>query len=220
MPVSVGIRLGRATARARMKRLPPALRAAQSQAMTRAVVMVEADLRANSFTGKKGSDAFWGVTGASGDALGARSGHTRRSIVSRTFVGAGGTAVTGTVGSPLPQMKVHEHGGVVRGKPWLRIPTKVMQTPAGVDALAGRSARTLPNTRVITSKRGNPWIVEVGTPRSRRASEIQGFPLMLYMLVRQVTLRPRRMFAASLKRMRPKVAALFSGRFSAVVRGN
>lgn len=218
MGVSFGAKLGKQGASARLRRLPKLLRAEQTAAMERAVRMVEADLKANSLTGKKGSDAFWGVTGASGDALGVRTGHTRRSIVGRTFVGAGGTAVTGTVGSALPQMKLHEQGGEVHGRPWLRVPTKVMQTPAGVDSLAGRSAKTLPNTAVIKSRTGKLWIVEVGTARARLAQEIQGFPLMLYMLVRSVKMRARKPFTRCLERMRPKVRALFSGRFSAVVR--
>ena len=188
--------------------------------MERAVRMVEADLKKNSFTGKKGNDAFWGVTGATGDALGVRTGHTRRSIVARTFVGSAGTSVTGTIGSPLPQMKLHEEGGTIHGKPWLRVPTKIMQTPAGVDVLTGRSARTLPNTTVIKSKAGNPWIVEVGTARSKLAQEFQGFPLMLYMLVKSVKMRARRPFAKCIERMRPKVRALFSGRVTATMRGN
>jgi hypothetical protein len=220
VPVSFSARAGKRGASARMRKLPPALRAAQTGGMERAVRMVESDLKANSLTGRKGRDAFWGVTGASGNALGVRSGHTRRSIVARTLVGLGGSSVTGTVGSPLPQMKLHEEGGVVRGNPWLRIPTRIMQTASGVDRNAGRSASTIPNTMVLTSKKGNPWVVEVGTARSKLAAAIQGFPLMLYMLVREVNLRARKPFGKCLERMRPKVRTLFSGRFSAVVRSN
>lgn len=203
----------------RFARTPKALANATRRTMETATVMVEADLKRNALTGTKGRDPFWGVTGASGSALGVRSGHTRRSIARAVFT-LPPAAVVGTIGSPLPQMKLHEQGGTVQGKPWLRIPTAVMQTAAGVDRLAGRSARTLPNTTIIKSRKGALWIAEVGTPRSRLAAELNGVPLLLYKLVRSVTLRPRRIFTETLKRNRPKLRSMFGSMFTATVRGS
>jgi len=220
MPGGLGFsaRIGKSSASTRLRRLPKALRASQVSAMEQAVRLTEADLKRNSLSGRKGRDAFWGVTGASGDELGVRSGHMRRSIAAHVFTGMGGLHVTGVVGSPLKQMRIHEEGGTIHGKPWLRIPTRVMQTSAGLDRNAGRSITTIPNTTIIKSRAGNPWVVEVGTARSRLAQEIQGFPLMLYLLKAFVKMRARRPFKRCLDRMRPKLRALFSGRFSATVR--
>ncbi len=209
MPVSFSARMGKRGATARLKTMPKVLRQAQVQAMSVAVVMVEADLKTNSFTGKRGSDPFWGVTGAAGDALGVRSGHTRRSIVSRVFTLGAGAVVTGTVGSPLKYMKLHEEGGTVHGKPWLRIPTKTMQTPAGVDRMAGRSIRSITEAFLLKSKAGKLWSVI-----RDRAGQL----VFLYLLVRSVRMRARRPFKASLDRTRTKVRALFSRGFSAAVR--
>lgn len=203
----------------RLKSLPPILRAAQVSTMQRAVRIVESDLKRNSFTGVKSNDPFWGVRGASGNALGVRSGHTRNSISGTVLVGMGGTHVQGIVGSPLKHVRLHEEGGTINGSPYLRIPTRVMQTPAGVDRLIGVSARSLPNTAVIRSKR-NLWIVETGTPRSKLASQVNGFPLMLYLLKRSITLRPRRMFRQSLARVKNEVAGMFTGRVALIVRSN
>jgi hypothetical protein len=61
------------------------------------------------------------------------------------------------------------------------------------------------------------WIVEVGTARSKLAAKLNGFPLMLYMLVKSVHLRARRPFGRTLDRQRPVVRRLFSGAFSAIV---
>lgn len=202
----------------RFARTPKALAQQTKNAMERATVLVQADLTRNSLTGTKGVDPFWGVTGAAGNAVGVRSGHFRRSIARAVFT-LPPASVVGTVGSPLPQAKLFEEGGTVRGKPYLRIPTAVMQTGAGVDRNAGRSARTIPNTFILKSKRGNLWIAEGGTTRSKLASELNGVPLLLYMLVRSVNFRKRQPFAESLKRTRAKVGEVLGRAFVASVRG-
>lgn len=204
----------------RLARVPPALKERAHRTMEVAVRLTEGDLKAHALTGKKGQDAFWGVTGATGDALGVRTGHTRRSIATAVF-GAFPAGVVGTVGSALRQMKLHEEGGTITGKPWLRIPTRVMQRPgSGTDALAGKSARSLPNTFILKSKSGNLWIAEGGTPRAKLAQELNGVPLLLYMLVHSITLRARRPFAGTLARVRGRVGKLFGAMFTATVRGS
>lgn len=185
--------------------------------MQRVIIYAEADVRKNSFSGTKGYDPFWGVTGAAGDQLGARTGNARRSIRSQVLKRF--RTVIGSVGSPLKYVALHERGGTVHGKPWLRIPTAAAQRAiSGTDPLGGKSARSLPNTTIIRSKAGKLWIAEVGTGRSKRAAEINGVPLLLFLLVPSVTFRPRRMFASALRRVLPFARREFSTRLKEIVR--
>lgn len=201
----------------RVRSLSGELTRRRRMAMESAVRLVESDLKTTSLRGEKGSDPFWGVTGASGNSLGVRSGSLIRSIRARVFSTM--NALVGTVGSPLPYAKLHEEGGTVQGKPWLLIPTALLQRAgSGTSILAGRSARTLPNTTVIPGKSGNLWIIETGTPRARAAREILGQPLRLAMLVHSVRQRARRPFWATLQRTLPRVRDLFGGVASASVR--
>lgn len=161
----------------------------------RETIRLERDLKQHSLTGNKGFHPFWGVTGASGETLGARSGHTRRSIARRVFTVAG--TVIGAVGSPLRQMKLHEEGGTVSGKPYLRIPTRAMQTAAGVDRNAGRSIKGQPGMFLLRSKAGNLW-----------AAMRQGGTLVLaYLFKFQIRLRARHMFRAAKRRNEPGILA-------------
>lgn len=201
----------------RMRALPGAIQRERRRTMEVAVRLVEADLKTNALRGEKGSDPFWGVTGASGNSVGVRSGSLIRSIRARVYAAMG--ALVGTVGSPLPYAKLHEEGGTVQGKPWLLIPTALLQRAgSGTSVLAGRSARTLPNTTVIRSKTGNLWIAEVGTARSRLASELLGHPILLALLRHSVKHRARRPFWATLQRTLPRVRWLFAGVARASVR--
>jgi phage gpG-like protein len=182
---------------ANMDRGVVAVRREKRVAMERVVRTVERDLKQRGLTGQKGSHPLFGVTGASGNSVGVRSGHLRRSIVSRVFDAAG--VSIGVIGSPLPQAKVHEKGGVISGSPYLRIPTREMQTGAGVDRLAGQSARSLPNSFVFRSKAGNLWI----------AMRNGGQLVLAYLLKLQVKIRARRPFGATLDRNRQLIRDTF-----------
>lgn len=173
----------------------------------RETLMLESDIKAKSLTGAKGSHPFWGVTGARGDALGVRSGSTRRSVVRRVFE-AGGDVV-GAVGSPLPQIKLHEHGGVTGPA---RIPTAAMQTAAGVDRYAGISARNIPGLFLLRSRAGNLWAA------FREAGALR----LAYLFKPFVLHRPRKMFTRALERNQRGIvdrARAFGVRISAQLNG-
>lgn len=170
---------------------------------------VERSLKRNALTGQKGSHPLFGVTGAAGDTLGVRSGRTRNSIVARVLDTPGG--VVGVVGSPERHARLHEHGGTVTGAPYLRIPTREMQTGAGVDRMAGRSARSIAGAFLLKSKAGNLWIAMRG-----RGREL----VLLYLLKRQVTFRPRRMFQRTLERSRAFIRQEFRNAVARVARAS
>jgi hypothetical protein len=113
----------------------------------------------------------------------------------------------GIVGSPLRQMKLHELGGTITGKPWLRIPTRASQTAAGVDRLAGVSARTIAGGFIFRSKAANLWIA------ARQGANL----VLLYLLRRSVTLRARHIFRDSLRRMTPFIRAEFKSAVGRIV---
>lgn len=192
----------------RLERAGLAVRVETRREMSRIVHAVERDLKRNSLTGRKGSHPLFGVTGAAGDSLGVRSGRTRNSIVARVLDTPAG--VVGVVGSPEKHVALHERGGTIHGNPYLRIPTREMQTAAGVDRLAGRSARSIVGAFLLKSKAGNLWIAARG-----RGREL----VLLYLLKRSVTFRPRRMFQRTLERMRPLILASMRNVAARVARG-
>lgn len=172
--------------------LKPGLRAL----VERETLLLERDVKQKSLTGAKGSHPIWGVTGASGDALGARSGDTRRRVVRRVFEALG--SVIGVVGSPDPKVKLHEHGGVISGRPLLRIPTRRAQTGAGVDRWLGVSARDIPNAFLFRARNRGLWIA---------TREPAGGLQLLYKLVPRVVLRARKMFTRALERRAAPIIA-------------
>lgn len=163
--------------------------------MERIVRLVERDVKQKGLTGRKVRHHFWGVMGAEGNALGARSGRTRQSVTARVI--DAGPAIIGVVGTPAKHAKIHEHGGTIYGSPYLRIPTAAAQTGAGVDRYIGQSARALPGGFIFRSKAGNLWIA------TREGAQL----VLQYLLKRSVTLRARKVFATSLERMRPAIGA-------------
>lgn len=164
-------------------------------------------------TGKfAGRDPFWGKRSPAGAYLGARSGQTRVRLSPGGVVFRRGDTWTSTVGSPDPHVRLHEHGGIVRGgspKGFLRIPTAVMQTPAGVDRLTGQSAKALGNTFFLRSKAGNLWIATRG-----RRKEL----VLLYLLRRFATYRPRGIFAAVHQEMQAEFARIGALNMQTLVR--
>lgn len=155
-------------------------------------------------------DPFWGVVGGvSQTGLALRSGTTRRSIIAngRVYESPNGYLYT-VVASSAEHMVLLEEGGPLVGNPWLRIPTAVMQTPAGVDRLAGQSARRLrdgfvwPTRRMKNFKNGRPkniWI-------ARRGAD--GRLVLCYLLKRSVTIKGHHSFAEARRIALPKFEAL------------
>jgi hypothetical protein len=143
-----------------------------------------------------GSDPFWGPKSpAAGPWMRSRSGQTRArlspgGVVLKTPVG-----YQAAVGSPDAHMALHETGGTIAGKQFLRIPTSAALTAGGVDRFRGMSARDIPDSFLVRTKAGKLWVVrETGGKNSRKLE-------FLYLLVRSVTLRPRGIFAAVAKEM-------------------
>jgi len=161
---------------------------------------VERDLGLHGLKGNKGRHAFWGVTGARGNRLGRRSGKTAGSVTARVF--SRGDQILGVVGSPRQSLAKHERGGTISGNPYLRIPTRNAQTGSGIDRWVGVSARDIPNTYIFRSRAGKLWIAQNAVSAARS---------LLYLLVRNVQVRPRRVFATTTRRMRSAVVALMNG---------
>lgn len=171
----------KARLRARAKAIPPA----QTAAMERATLLVHARLLTQMSGAPTYNDLF-GRSGAAGRRLGTVTGNAKRTLVRRVFVR--GKTVVGVVGSPEQYVALHEFGGTISGKPLLRIPTKYSKKASGQDVLAGRGARTLSNTRIFRSRKGNLFIWEVDTPRARASPK--GI-IPLYLLKPSVTYRAR-----------------------------
>ena len=192
-----------------LRRMGSGVRQETRAAVERAVRTVEADLKRVGLTGQKGQSAIFGVTGAAGDRLGVRSGRTRRFVTARVL--DVGPTVVGVVGSPEKHMRLHEEGGTVHGSQYLRIPTRRAQTGVGVDRYAGMSIRNIPGAFLIRGSSGKLWAAV------REAGNLQ----FLYLLVRQVRMRARRVFAKTLDRNRPAINAELSKAVTRIVaRGN
>jgi len=163
--------------------------------MRAATIMLERDIKLKGLTGKKGWDPFFGVTGASGDALGSRSGDTRRSVTSEVVVAP--SRLVGVVGSPSKSLRFHEHGGSIKGNPWLAIPLAAVQTKAGV---ARATPRMFPMAFWFTSKAGRLFLAMRG-----RGGEL----IPLFLMKHKVRIRARHVFEAALKRTKSKIDKLF-----------
>lgn len=164
------------------------------------VRIYEREVKSVGMTGKKGSDPFWGVTGAQGATLGVRTGLSRASIQGTVFTRDGGRVVFGVVGSPSPVILQHEEGASPTGR--VRIPTKWAQTAAGVDIFAGQSVRNIPGLfPVRLGHRGTHtsgfWIAA-----DRGLKTMKKESLVLLYLIRQAKpIPPRHMFREALARV-------------------
>lgn len=163
-------------------------------------------------TGPKKSHPFWGVQSSSKEHLTVRSGLTRASLTPGTRVFVSGDTVTGAVGSSQKHLLDHESGGTFPGKSpkgYARIPTAAMQTPGGVDRLSGASIRSIPAAFLFTSKTGKLWAAIKG-----RGKEL----VLLYLLVKSVTLPARRIFGRVTDRIRPEVNRNLGSEVTTLVR--
>jgi len=183
-------------------------------AMEQVTLRLERTLKVDHLTGQAGEHPLFGKTGAKGNALAVVTGHTRNTIVRAVFTRA--KHVQGVVGSPLKSFAVHEYGATVRGKPYLRIPTRFAKTASGQDRLGPRSARTLGNTFIARTKAGNLFIFERGTPRAEASP--RGI-LPLYLLKPTVKLRARHMLRETLKANITYIREQFRGVTAYVAKG-
>lgn len=183
---------------ARLQKLGVDLDRVEKSVAVRGSLLVRKHLVAH-LSGKGGRDAFWGKTSPSGAFLGGRTGQTRQRL------SPGGLAIktagrwSAAVGSPDAHVALHEKGGTIHGRQFLRIPTRNAQTAGGQDRNAGRSIRNLPNVFLFRSRAGKLWAAQSGT--SEKLS-------LLYLLVRSVTHRGRGIFAAVEREVQPLVRAL------------
>lgn len=227
---------GATQAHRRMTAAAAIVRAEQLRAMRLSTIYVERVVKENFLTGSPGSHPLFGRTGAKGATLGAVTGHLRRSVTSTAFSAHTGTGfvVVGTVGTAVPYAKAHEEGATIRGNPWLRIPTKFAKKRSGEDRLAGVSARSDRSLFVVQSKKGNLWLVRMpgsakklreraaaralagerhpsaGARGTKHRSTRKFWPglVPMYLLVKSVTLRPRRSFHHAMERSRSRVVRI------------
>lgn len=167
-------------------------------------------------TGPKLKDPFWGVMGSQDPySLAVRSGLTRAATSSSRSVlrDSAGNPYTFVVNT-AKHMAILEEGGTIHGHPWLRIPTKAAQTPSGVDRLAGASARSLPGGFIWPnrSQKGkvaakNLWV----------ATADRGKLTLWYMLTKEVTIKPHRIFQNAANDMAPRIAELCGNKVAAEV---
>lgn len=181
----------------KLERLGRELDAAEKNLAVKGSLLVR-KLLGKRLTGRAPSDPFWGKGSPSGAFLGSRTGGTRGRL------SPGGVAIKvagrwqAAVGSPDAHMAMHETGGTIQGRQFLRIPTAAAQTAGGQDRNAGRSIRNVPGLFLFRSEAGKLWAAV------READRLT----LLYLLVRSVTLRGRGIFAATEREARPQIAAL------------
>jgi hypothetical protein len=196
--------------RGNLARARTGVRTAQERGVARASVLVSRMLR-EELTGQAGSHAFWGKTGAKDGKLAVRTGHTRASITPGGNVIRVGDNVVAAVGSGSESLKRHEAGGTFRGTSpggYFRVPTREAQTAAGVDRWMGMSIRNIPGAFLLRTHAGRLWAA-VGT-KNRLT--------LLYLLVKSITLAPRRIFQRTRTKAQPQCAALVGNAVSLVVR--
>lgn len=187
------------------------LKTAQEVGVKRASILVSRALR-EELSEPAASDPFWGKVGAKGDGLSVRSGSTRARISPGGTVIRRGNTVMAAVGSPDEHMQRHESGGTFGGsspRGFHRIPTAAAQTAAGVDRYKGQSIRDIAGAFLVKTLGGKLWAAVTNGSRSLT---------LLYLLVRSITLKPRRIFARTREKVRPQVSAALSLEVSSVVR--
>lgn len=185
-------------------------------AMGRAVTAIHADLVDRSFTAKRPeSTGLFRMGGV--DGLAVDKGHLRSSIHSRVFIA--GDTISGAVGSNVPWLPIHEYGGTIEGKPWLRIPTKyaamfgfigrgfaLKSRPRG-PSTAGKVYRTF-----FRLTKSGALFLFVNRPHD-------GYKITpLYLLVRRVTMPARRMFQQTVERVAPTLVGYFESAVRLVLR--
>lgn len=173
-----------------LARLEVELDRAQERAVAAGSVIVREKL-VERMSDPGGSHPFFGRTGGAGDTLAARSGQSRARLTPAGQTVRAGDSVFATVGSPDPHVAFLEEGGTINGRPYLSVPLAANQTAQGVDR--GR----LPGGFIIRSKAGNLFVAR---RKGRNGLEL------LRMLLRQVTIRGRHVFARARAEAEPEIA--------------
>lgn len=166
--------------------LPNDLKAARLRAVGKLAIETRNELF-KSMSAVGVPDAFWGLRSPAGPVLAARTGHTR-SALSPGRVWVVGETVFGAVGHDEPHVLANEVGATIKPQhgQFLRIPTANALTASGTDRWQGMSIRAIPGARIVRTKAGRVWALrDVGQNRIE----------LLYLLVREVTLKPKGLFA-------------------------
>lgn len=183
---------------------------AQEVGIKRASVLVSRELKLQ-LSEQGGHHPFWGTTGSKGDGLSPRTGKTRASISGGGQIYRTGNIVTATVGSPGAHLKQHEEGGPLKGGSpggFHRIPTALAQTGAGADKYAGQSIKNIAGAFLQRTMSGRLWAMI-----ARGKSRVD----LLYLLVKNVTLKPRHIFGRTRAKMQAPVREAMYGEVSLVV---
>lgn len=188
------------------------LNGCQERAVAKGGLLVTRQLK-TLMSGPPTNDAFWGRGGASGQTLGARTGETRNRIQGGQVLRSGNTVFT-TVGSPDAYMKHHEEGKKLTTAGYFRIPTAAAMTGSGVDRLAGASIKGQPGFRLIRTKAGKLWGVHENYTKRGSFRSVT----FMYLFVKSITLKPRHIFAQTMKTVEPQLARLCGADVAAVVR--
>lgn len=195
--------------RGNLTRARTGIRTAQERGVAKSSLLVSRMLKLE-LSQPGGNDAFWGKTGSRGDGLAVRSGHTRAGITPGGSVIRMGDNVVAAVGSASEALKRHEKGGTFSGtspKGFHRIPTREAQTAAGVDRNAGQSIRNIAGAFLVRTMSGRLW-----------AAIAKGKSLvLLYLLVKSITLKPRHIFQRTRDKASPQVTALVGNAVALVV---
>lgn len=222
---------GMAAALTALVALPGHLRAAGRKAMAQATTEIHHDLVTRSLTAKRKESSLFRGGGQGGLAV--DKGRLRASVTSRVFESGG--VVVGVVGTPVTWAPIHETGGTIQGKPWLRIPTVfASRYPLLVRANAGKpvrghggrfrkasgfALRSIPRT---AEKAGNALRTFF---KKTRGGSLFLFvrdgnkAVPVYLLKKSVTMPARRPFGQTADRVRPRVIQLFDKAVELVVRG-
>jgi len=155
-------------------------------------------------------DPFWGVTGTRNPiGLAPRTGNTRRHVVATGQVYRSGLDIWTFIAHPDVHMRALEAGGVVQGKPWLKIPTAAVQTPSGAIKQEFSARGKQPGTFIWPNKRTPNLQARIKTLWIARAKPgKRGGLQLLWMLKRSVTLKPHRSFATLSTALAPKLLTM------------
>lgn len=224
--------------RGNLTRARTGIRTAQERGVAKSSLLVSRMLKIE-LSEPGGNDSFWGKTGSRGNGLAVRSGHTRAGITPGGTVIRLGDNVVAAVGSGSEALKRHEKGGTFRGTSpsgYSRIPTRAAQTGAGVDRNAGQSIKAIAGAFLFRSSKGLLWAAvrtyqaasktirgkgqskAFMAAQNERIGKSVGGLMLLYLLVKHYTLKPRHIFQRTRDKASPQVTALVGNAVSLVVR--
>lgn len=201
--------LGADVVAARLRRLGERMDAAERGVAVKGSILLR-KLLVKRMSARAPSDPFWGKGSPAGPYLGGRTGQTRARLSpggqAFKFLGRWQAAV----GSPDAHVAMHETGGTITGRQFLRIPTAAAQTRGGEDRNKGRSIRDIPGAFLFRSGDGKLWAAFRGAGDSKVT--------LLYLLVRSIRLRGRGLFAATAQEIEPQIREIGNAEIRPIVR--